>query len=259
MNKTKIEWADMTWNPLTGCFHGCPYCYARGIARRFASKDPEAILETATRGGKVAILEKPYVYDGKIELYPYGFNPTFHLYRLSILEQIKNPQRIFVCSMADLFGDWVPDWVILSVFESCRRAPQHQYLFLTKNPARYGKLIQEHEIKESDVNFWLGSTFTGPDSRFYEDIDHHSFISFEPILEPWPPASQGNPYRVPDWVILGAETGNRKGKVVPEKGWIDNIVAKCRRMKSAVFMKDSLIPIVGEENMIREFPRGLCL
>lgn len=35
MNKTKIEWCSHTWNPVTGCFHGCPYCYARGIARRF--------------------------------------------------------------------------------------------------------------------------------------------------------------------------------------------------------------------------------
>lgn len=35
MNRTKIEWATMTWNPVTGCKHGCEYCYARRIARRF--------------------------------------------------------------------------------------------------------------------------------------------------------------------------------------------------------------------------------
>lgn len=35
MDKTKIEWADATWNPVTGCFHKCEYCYARRIARRF--------------------------------------------------------------------------------------------------------------------------------------------------------------------------------------------------------------------------------
>lgn len=35
MDKTKIEWCDSTWNPVTGCLHGCEYCYARQIAERF--------------------------------------------------------------------------------------------------------------------------------------------------------------------------------------------------------------------------------
>lgn len=35
MNKTKIDWCDSTWNPVTGCFHDCEYCYARSIATRF--------------------------------------------------------------------------------------------------------------------------------------------------------------------------------------------------------------------------------
>lgn len=36
MDKTKIDWCDSTWNPVTGCLHGCEYCYARGIAKRFS-------------------------------------------------------------------------------------------------------------------------------------------------------------------------------------------------------------------------------
>ena len=47
MKNTKIEWCDMTWNPVTGCQHGCKYCYARRIADRFSSKDPDAVIETA--------------------------------------------------------------------------------------------------------------------------------------------------------------------------------------------------------------------
>ena len=35
MLKTKIEWCDSTWNPITGCRHKCPYCYARRMAERF--------------------------------------------------------------------------------------------------------------------------------------------------------------------------------------------------------------------------------
>lgn len=41
MLKTKIEWCDSTWNPVTGCRHECPYCYARRIAERFSGYDPQ--------------------------------------------------------------------------------------------------------------------------------------------------------------------------------------------------------------------------
>ena len=58
------------------------------------------------------------------------------------------------------------------------------------------------------------------------------------------------------WIIVGAETGNRKDKVVPKKEWIENITEVCKRQGIPLFMKDSLIPIIGEENMIREFPWG---
>lgn len=36
MNKSKIEWCDHTWNPITGCNHGCHYCYARTMTARFS-------------------------------------------------------------------------------------------------------------------------------------------------------------------------------------------------------------------------------
>lgn len=39
MYNSKIDWCDSTWNPVTGCNHGCKYCYARGIAERFAPFD----------------------------------------------------------------------------------------------------------------------------------------------------------------------------------------------------------------------------
>ena len=61
----------------------------------------------------------------------------------------------------------------------------------------------------------------------------------------------------PDWIIIGAETGRRKGKVVPEKEWIEDIVNWCDKAGIPVFMKDSLIPIVGESNMCRDFPEHL--
>jgi len=255
---TKIEWADMTWNPLTGCHHGCLYCYARRIANRFASKDPEAIIETANNKD-VHVLEQPYVYEGTIEPYPFGFQPTFHMYRLHDLEKVRESSVVFVCSMSDLFGAWVPDWIISSVLEACRRAPWHTYMFLTKNPSRYDDLIDEKIIKPTDTNFWLGTTVTDLTRMAHWNKRQHTFWSVEPILAPWPDKAVDVRYKEvwPDWVILGAETGNRADKVVPEKSWIDNIVRTCRQMGAPVLMKESLVPIVGEENMIREFPEGL--
>ena len=39
MNHTSIDWAEYSWNPVTGCQRGCDYCYARRIAERFHGPD----------------------------------------------------------------------------------------------------------------------------------------------------------------------------------------------------------------------------
>ena len=41
---TKIEWCDYTWSPVTGCKHGCPYCYARKIAERYDQVTPATVV-----------------------------------------------------------------------------------------------------------------------------------------------------------------------------------------------------------------------
>ena len=88
--------------------------------------------------------------------------------------------------------------------------------------------------------------------------DRHlnTFMSCEPILAPWPPAGEPNErFRGlwPKWVIFGAETGNRKDKVVPKKEWIDNAVQMCRNIGAAVFMKESLRAIM-EDDFVQEYP-----
>lgn len=153
MVKTKIEWCDSTWNPVTGCLHGCEYCYARGIAKRFGgANDGEVDYEgeaiwtfEGEESGEIHVLDDPaqwYSDDGRTVRnapYPFYFDPTLHRYRLN--DYIgKKGRNIFVCSMADLFGDWVPDSWIEEVFAACEKAPQHKYLFLTKNPQRYADL-----------------------------------------------------------------------------------------------------------------------
>lgn len=251
---TKIDWCDATWNPVTGCRHGCPYCYARRIAERFGGvymASDDALID----------LDSPHTRqdNGQVNPYPYGFVPTFHRYRLDEPQEWKKPRTIFVCSMADLFGAWVPDEWIIEVLNACRKAPQHRYLFLTKNPMRYDALEDADIITDKDMNFWLGSTVTD----ITKDLLHfnealHTFQSCEPMMKPWPPAREPNREsmkrnRLPEWVIFGAETGNRKGKVIPEKAWVDNAVQMCRNMGASVFMKESLKEIMGDD-FVQEFP-----
>lgn len=145
---TKIDWCDASWNPVTGCLHGCEYCYARRIAERFglpyAPKLGDPGMEGAKKGdcdeGMDTMLElaKPYEKNGRKQPYPMGFLPTMHRYRLEEPQHWKQPRNIFVCSMADLFGEWVPDEWIKAVFDACLAAPQHRYLFLTKIPRDTG-------------------------------------------------------------------------------------------------------------------------
>lgn len=143
MNETKIDWAEMSWNPVTGCRHGCPYCYARRTAHRF-----DAGLEDKGTVGGLHVLESKI----KATPYPYGFEPTLHRYRLNQPERKKEGRTVFVCSMADLFGRWVPTEWIRDVLDACQRAPQHRYLFLTKNPARYLELDQVALLPHAEIS-----------------------------------------------------------------------------------------------------------
>lgn len=259
MNKTRIEWCNSTWNPVTGCLHGCEYCYARRIANRFTGFLPEENPDTwgFRRGGTIVELDNMQARqqkNGKIvpSFYPFGFTPTLHRYRLKEPEQKTKPQTIFVCSMADLFGEWVPDEWIEEVFKACERAPQHRYLFLTKNPFRYERLTEANKLPMKD-NMWYGTTVTGKNKSVWRGNAHwNAFLSMEPLLESVD-VHRGDFFGF-KWIIIGAETGNCKGKVVPQKEWIDTICEAVDYSNVSVFMKDSLIPIVGEENMRREFP-----
>ena len=246
MEKTKIEWTDSTWNPVTGCCHKCPYCYARNIARRFSGG---GVLKYGAR----VVLNDPVIVDGKRAAYPYGFKPTFHRYRLKEYRESKG-RNIFVCSMADLFGAWVPDCWIQEVFDECLAAPQHNYIFLTKNPARYIQLAKSGKLPQHN-NFWYGSSVTGPHDKYsWFDEKYHWFLSVEPLLENL--GEMNETALKPEWIIIGAETGRRAGKVVPAPEWIESIVNQCRKYKIPVFMKDSLADI-WPHSLICEYPEEL--
>ncbi len=186
--------------------------------------------------------------------YPCYFEPTFYSYKLDEPQHIKKPQNIFVCSMADLFGDWVPDSWIEEVFAACAKAPQHRYLFLTKNPARYLELARLGKLPRKS-NHWYGSTITGPDVPYFVSDGCNTFLSIEPLLEPFGPKSEGFVcLGEPRWIILGAMTGPGSKEHQPEKSWVYEITSTVNTAETAIFMKDSLIPIVGKSHMRREFP-----
>lgn len=232
MNETKIDWADMSWNPVTGCRHGCPYCYAQRTAHRF-----DAGLTDA------AAVDGLHILDGKIKgtPYPYGFEPTLHRYRLNQPERVKEGRTVFVCSMADLFGRWVPTQWIVSVLEACLRAPQHRYLFLTKYPVRYLEL-DSLALLPHEHNFWYGTTITDHGAAKVSllplGVNVNTFLSIEPLLGPT--GLDGIDVSPPQWVIVGAETGNRKGKVIPRREWVDEITEFCTENEIPVFYKANL-------------------
>jgi len=157
------------------------------------------------------------------------------------------PSRIFVNSMSEI-AYWKGEWWD-RVLDRIRQNPQHKFLFLTKNPSVYENI-------RFPENCWLGVTITHQwmmsaladylfDSTW--DENYTLFLSIEPMLEPI------QLYVRPDWLIMGAETGNRKGRVVPEIDWITQLM---RYETGPIFMKDSLKPIwePHKGELIREWP-----
>lgn len=288
MNRSPIQWCEFSWNPVTGCYHNCPYCYARRQARRFCGdvrlnvSGGQMRKAADTSFGPLYYLPKPFKGpDGKsATMFPAGFTPTFHEYRLTQPLEKKKPANIFVCSMSDLFGEWVPDEWIRRVFEACEAAPWHNYLFLTKNPGRLQKMYAASVVREWNAihpenrhpqtdelsgitplpqhdNWWWGSTVTKPhDRRFQGGIGDHTFLSIEP-LHGYLDAGLGS-FGSAEWIIVGAETGNRRDKVTPKREWIENIIEAARITHAKVLLKDSReMREVWGGDLITEYPEAI--
>lgn len=272
--KTKIDWCESTWNPVTGCLHGCEYCYARRIAERFGANqmpifaDYPVLHEPVRCTDTYAYMRDAGISTGKIQPYPFGFLPTFHRYKLDEPQHWKKPRNVFVCSMADLFGHWVPDEWIAEVLKACDAAPQHRYLFLTKAPSRYEKISslmpswEEMYLEKSRPVMMFGASATDDAMMAVAYKSNAEWVSVEPILEPiepeWFISSSGSngdysTFRRWEWVVIGAETGKSKHRTVPNKEWVEEIAQVCKKYGTPVFMKDSLRDLM-KGSFRQEFP-----
>jgi protein gp37 len=211
-------------------------------------------------------LEIPYVKGGRVQPYPMAFLPTFHRYRLDEPKIKTKGVKIFVSSMGDLFGDWVPDKWITDVIKAIAQAPQHTYIFLTKNPGRYFEYFEgafqdiPEEYDFNKVKIMLGTTVTNQnDVRKLSEAARNfiDFLSIEPLLDDiditellyhMPCCSEETTLK---WVIVGAQTG--PGAVPPKPEWVQSIINQARAAEVPIFLKDNL----KWPEMIQEFPEGM--
>ena len=224
-----VGWARWTWNPVTGCLHNCTYCYARPIANRF---------------------------------YAEGFEPTFHPERLTAPQHTRAPRdadpawrRVFTCSMADLFGKWVPQEWIDAVFEQIVAAPQWEFLCLTKFPQRLATL-------EWPDNMWAGTTV---DKQHRVDLAQRHFaevkagvkwLSCEPLLEPL----KFDSLEMFDWVVIGACTATFGGAEPRSRrrstGWSTSTSRRVTRAAGSTSSTTCSAGGVGPGmEAVREWPR----
>ena len=207
-----IEWAYWSWNPITGCYHGCVYCYARDIAERF---------------------------------YPQKFDAAIIPNRLSIPRYQKPPaeaaqsigyRNIFTCSMADLFGKWVPQPWIDAVLDTVRESPEWNFLFLTKFPIR----LSEQTWPD---NAWVGCTVdtqarvSSAERAFSKVKAGIKWLSCEPLLEPLKFSS----LEMFDWVVIGGQSRSTQApEFQPPWEWVESLVDQARSAGCQVYFKTNL-------------------
>lgn len=227
---TSIEWAQWSWNPITGCKHDCPYCYARDIAQRFTN------------------------------LYRNGFDPSIWPARFAAPGNTTVPQmaeqdvayrNVFTGSMADIFGRWVPEEWIHLVIDRVEANPQWNFLFLTKFPQRV------HEFGKMPKNAWMGTSVdcqervAGAEKAFAKMGGGIKWLSVEPMLTPL----KFTRLDLFDWVVIGGASRSANTPAwIPPFDWIADLHAQARDAGCAVYHKDNLG--LGDGIRLKEFPWG---
>lgn len=218
MATTSIEWADSTWNPVTGCDKtspGCANCYAATMAKRLS-----------------AMGHPRYRNDGNPTTSGAGFAVTCHPDKLDEPRHWRKPRRVFVNSMSDLFHPQVPGDYIQAVFNVIEDTPQHSYQILTKRSKRLAELADTLPWPD---NLWAGVSIETQNYTFRADHLRQvpaaiRFISAEPLLGPLEVDLSGI-----DWLIVGGESG--AGARPIEAQWVRDLRDNAIAANTAFFFK----------------------
>ena len=217
-----IEWARWSWNPITGCNHGCDYCYARDIANRMFDAKFE-----------------PAFYPGRLQC------PTRTEMPTEAKEDIGQ-KNVFTCSMADLFGKWVPKDLIEMVLDVVRQSPQWNFLFLTKFPQR----LLEFEFPD---NAWVGTSVdTQRRVKNAEEVFKNvkakvKWLSCEPMMEDLTFAHLDRF----QWVVIGGSSrSTQTPEFHPPREWVTHLWAQARAAKCMIYEKPNLL------ERCREYPKN---
>jgi len=224
-----IEWAQWSWNPITGCLHDCPYCYARDIAT----------LGNTARA------------------FPHGFAPALKPVQLNSPQNMRPPRgaerdqrlrNVFCGSMSDWWGRWVPEEWINAVLGSIRAAPWWTFLTLTKFPKRMAEF-------DLPPNIWAGTTIDlqarvrNAEAAFADIRAGYRWASIEPFLE----NLRFTRIEVFDWFVIGgASSSSRSPEWKPPFAWIIDFLAQANEAGIPVYMKPNLLG-----HRILQMPGGL--
>lgn len=216
---SRIEWTEVTWNPVTGCDRvaaGCDNCYALTLAKRLKAMGAEK-----------------YQADGDPRTSGPGFGVTIHPAALKQPYRWRGSKVVFVNSMSDLFHGKVPIPFIRDIFDVIRETPQHTYQALTKRAHRMERIADKLDWPE---NLWMGVSVESTD--VVDRIDQlratpakTRFLSCEPLLSALP----GLDLRNTDWVIVGGESGHGARPMEPD--WVEDIRDQCLEADVAFFFK----------------------
>ncbi len=212
MGKTKIEWADRSWNPVTGCDKvspGCKNCYAERMAHRLQ------------RMGQPKYIA--------------GFQVMTHHDCLREPFEWAKPSRVFVCSMGDLFHEEVPFEFIDIAFAVMGARPIHHFLVLTKRPERMLEYARWRSLPWPK-NVHAGVTIESNKYVYRADLLREvpaqvRFISAEPLL--------GSLSKLDltdiDQVIAGGEAG--PGARGMDAEWVWDLRDRCVENDTLFFFK----------------------
>jgi protein gp37 len=213
-----IDWAFWSWNPVTGCLHNCDYCYARDIAKRFYSEVSEDENE------RFAPVFRPERLVAPANSRPGSSDPY------------GRDRNVFVCSMADLFGKWVPQEWIEAVFDQVKAHSEWRFLFLTKFPQRLAELAWPD-------NAWCGTTVDRQDrvkvaEKAFRDVKAGvRWLSCEPMLEPLKFSSLDMFNRL----VIGASTASSQTpEFQPPAAWVRDLWQQAEQAGCGVYLKRNL-------------------